>query len=98
MERETAAGIPAAVRTTATDMLSLPVAVKKHGHGADTHPWPLRLSICAARGTSTVKTDQANGTDGCATRRFIAHPYRSSRAAAVVELLAANQWITAFVA
>ncbi len=71
----------------------LPVAVKRGGHGVDTHPWPLRLSICAARGTSTDKTDQANGTDGCTTHRFIAHPYQSSRAAAVVELRAAKEWI-----
>ena len=88
-ERKTAAGIPAAVRTAATGPI-FPWPFKKHGHGADTHPWPLRLSIYAARGTST---DQTNRADGCATRRFIVHPYRSSRAAAVAELRAANQWI-----
>ena len=36
---------------------------------------------------------KAKGTDGCATRRFIAHPYQSSRAAVVAELLAAKEWI-----
>lgn len=101
MERKTAAGIAAAVRTTATAMLPQPPKKAAtgpifpwpcilNGHGAETHPWPLRLSICAARGTST---DQPNGTDGYATRRFIAHPYQSSRAAAVAELRAAKEWI-----
>ncbi len=35
-----------------------PWALKKNGHGADMHPWPLRLSIYAARRTSAEETDQ----------------------------------------
>src|SRR5262245_18904475 len=92
MKRKTTAGIPAAARTAATGSI-FPWPFKKYDHGADTHPWPLRLSIDAARGTSADTTDHANRIDGCATRRFIVHPYRSSRTAAVVELRAANQWI-----
>jgi hypothetical protein len=89
MERKTTAGIPAAVPTTATGLIC-PWPFKKQGHGADTHPWPLRLSIDAAGGTST---DQTKTTDGYITRRFIVHPYQSNSAAAVAELPTANQWI-----
>src|SRR5689334_21150905 len=51
MARKTAAGIPAAVRTTATGR-NFPWPRKDSGHGAGMHPWPLRLSIYVARGTS----------------------------------------------
>src|SRR5262249_37519071 len=83
------AGIPAAVRTTATGLI-FPWPFKKHGHGAKTHPWPVRLSLCVARGTAT---DQANGADGCAIRRFTVHPFQSSTAAVLAERAAAQVWI-----
>src|SRR5215217_8076438 len=70
--------------------LIFPWPFKKLGHGADTHPWPLQLSIYAARGTSADTTDQVNSTDGCATRRFIAYLCQPNRAAVVAELLAAK--------
>src|SRR5262245_44726236 len=92
LERKTTAGIPAAARTTATG-LNFPWPFKRQSHGVGTHPWPLRLSIYAARGTSTDTRDQLKRTNGSAIRRFVAHPCQSSRAAAVAVLQTAKEWI-----
>jgi len=89
--RKTAAGIPAAIQTTAAGMLPRPSKKqrprgrsargrsKSDGHGADARPWPLRLWVLAQQHEhQRIRQIKDSTTDGYATDRTITHPPQSN--------------------